>query len=110
MYQERHLRRRSIRCGLPGVGISSWLTMCLRAYVSQLSARELALFALEQGVGSGPQALYPELESQLVAAAKGNFLFGASITCGAVSAAEFAELLCSTRVIVDNSIFLLMLA
>jgi len=27
------------------------------AYVSQLSARELALFSLEQGVGSGPKAL-----------------------------------------------------
>jgi len=31
VYQERHLRLRSISCGLPGVGISSWLTMCLRA-------------------------------------------------------------------------------
>jgi len=50
------------------------------AYVSQLSARELSLFALEQGVGSGLQALYPELESQLSSAAERNFLFGASIT------------------------------
>jgi len=80
------------------------------AYVSQRSARELALVALEQGVGSGPQALYPELESQLISAAEGNFLFGASITCGALSAAEFAERLCSTRVNVDNSILPVMLA
>jgi len=80
------------------------------AYVSQLSARELALVAIEQGVGSGPKALYPELESQLTSAAEGNILCGASITCGAVSAAEFAESLCSTRVNVDNSILLVMLA
>jgi len=80
------------------------------AYVSQLSARELALVALKQGVGRSPQALYLELESQLISAAEGNFLFGASITCGAVSAAEFAERLCCTRVNFDNLILLVMLA
>jgi len=78
--------------------------------VSQLSARELARVALEQGVGSGPQVLHPELESQLISAAEGNFLFSTSITCGAVSAAELSERLCSTRVNVDNSILLVMLA
>jgi len=79
------------------------------AYVSQLSARELALVSPEQGIGSGPQALNPDLESRLISAAEGKFLFGASITCCAVSAAEFAERLCSTRVNVNNSILLVML-
>jgi len=80
------------------------------AYVSQLSARERALVALGQGVGSGPQVLHPGLESQLSSAAEGNFLIGTSITCGAVSAAELSERMCSKRVNVDNSIILVMLA
>jgi len=46
----------------------------------------------------------------LVSAAEGNFRFGASITCGAVSAAKLAERLCSKSVNIDNSILLVMLA
>jgi len=80
------------------------------AYVSQLQARELALASLEQGVCSSPQTLYPQLDSQLISAAAGNFLFSASIICGAVSAVEFDERPCSTRINVDNSIVLVMLA
>jgi len=82
----------------------------LHPTVNQWTSVQLARAVFVGAVGPANAQFFPVMEEALIDAAKDNVLTGMTLTCGAVSPAEVAELLCYKRTQTPNINVLPMIA